>query len=106
MEQMFAARDYSAPHLYRRVRRRRGRSTLIAALLAGAGTVVLAGVAYGGGSAPQHRVTVQAGQTLWGIADAHYSGSDVEQRVADIETANHLRTAAISPGEILILPGL
>ena len=103
---MFAARDFAAPRIYRRPRRRRGRSTLIAAVLAGAGTVVLAGVAYGGGSAPQHRVTVRAGQTLWGIAAANYPGSDIQQRVADIESANHLRTAALSPGEILILPGL
>lgn len=52
-----------------------------------------------------HKVTyrVQAYDTLWTIASAHYGG-DVRGAVWQIEHANHLDGTAIRPGEVLVLP--
>jgi LysM repeat protein len=49
-------------------------------------------------------VTVQSGQTLWGIATQHYPNQDPRAAVAAIESTNHLAGAGISPGERLLLP--
>lgn len=46
---------------------------------------------------------VQAYDTLWSIASAHYSG-DVRDTVWRIQKANHLSGATIQPGERLVLP--
>ncbi|HZU76074.1 MAG TPA: LysM peptidoglycan-binding domain-containing protein [Dehalococcoidia bacterium] len=98
-------RDYANPSVHRRMRRaRRGRSTFLAVLVAMVAMIVLAGVAYGGGAPSQHRVLVQPGQTLWAIAQSAYPGDDIQQRVADIESANHLNGGLITPGECLLLP--
>jgi len=48
--------------------------------------------------------TVQAGDTLWGIASSRYAGDDVQARVAQVEAANHMSSPRLSPGQILILP--
>ena len=45
-----------------------------------------------------------AGDTLWGIAAAHYPGTSIEQSISAIESANYLHGAAIRPGETLTLP--
>ena len=52
-----------------------------------------------------HKVVyrVQAYDTLWTIASAHYGG-DVRDAVWQIQSANHLSGAAIQPGETLVLP--
>lgn len=52
-----------------------------------------------------HKVTyrVQAYDTLWTIASAHYAG-DVRGAVWQIESANHLGGSAIRPGQMLVLP--
>jgi len=52
-----------------------------------------------------HKVTyrVRAYDTLWTIAADHYSG-DVRGAVWQIETANHLQGATISPGQLIVLP--
>ena len=52
-----------------------------------------------------HKVVyrVQASDTLWTIASAHYAG-DVRDAVWRIQTANHLASTDISPGERLVLP--
>jgi nucleoid-associated protein YgaU len=52
-----------------------------------------------------HKVTyrVQAYDTLWTIASAHYAG-DVRGAVWQIEHANHLGGSAIRPGQTLVLP--
>jgi nucleoid-associated protein YgaU len=106
MGQMFgtALRDFAAPVMARRHRARRGRSTLYAVLLTVLAMIVLAGVAYCGGSPAQRAVVVRPGQTLWGIAAAAYPGDDVQTRVDGIESANHLAGGLIMPGERLILP--
>ena len=46
---------------------------------------------------------VQAYDTLWTIAAAHYHG-DVRDAVWQIQKANHLATPSIRPGELLVLP--
>jgi nucleoid-associated protein YgaU len=52
-----------------------------------------------------HKVTyrVQAYDTLWTIASAHYGG-DVRDAVWQIQTTNHLGSSAIRPGQRLVLP--
>jgi nucleoid-associated protein YgaU len=110
MEHTFAPgamiRVNSPPHAYRRNRRATRRHQRLALALAGAiaGLVLAGSVAYGGSSAGEQRVVVHAGDTLWAIAAGHYAGGDVQARVAEIEAANHLRSAALSPGQILSLP--
>jgi nucleoid-associated protein YgaU len=71
---------------------------------AAAGLVVVGGVAYAGSPNTNTRVVVHAGDTLWGIAASQYSGSNIEQSISAIESANHLSGAAIRPGETLTLP--
>ncbi len=47
---------------------------------------------------------VKAYDTLWSIASAHYGG-DVRNAIWRIEQRNHLGgTAALTPGEHLVLP--
>lgn len=48
-------------------------------------------------------VTVRPYDTLWSIAQRHYSG-DVRNAIWRIEQANHLPGADISVGEHLVLP--
>jgi nucleoid-associated protein YgaU len=52
-----------------------------------------------------HKLTyrVQAYDTLWTIAAAHYDG-DVRNAVWQIQNANHLAGAGIRPGQTLVLP--
>jgi nucleoid-associated protein YgaU len=71
---------------------------------AAAGLVVVGGVAYAGSPNTNARVVVHSGDTLWGIAALQYSGSNIEQSISAIESANHLSGAAIRPGETLTLP--
>jgi nucleoid-associated protein YgaU len=98
--------DSVAPHRYSRQPRRRALPARLALIMAtaAAGLVVVGGVAYAGSSNPGDRVVVHAGQTLWGIAEAHYPGTSVEQAVSEIEFANHLNGAGIRPGQTLYLP--
>ena len=46
---------------------------------------------------------VRAYDTLWTIASSHYAG-DVRDGVWRIETANHLGSPTIRPGQLLLLP--
>lgn len=71
---------------------------------AAAGLVVVGGVAYAGSPTSNTRVVVHAGDTLWGVAAAHYPGSNIEESISIIESTNHLSGAAIRPGETLTLP--
>jgi hypothetical protein len=49
--------------------------------------------------------TVQAGDTLWSIAAAHYGhGLDLRQAVYDIRGANGLGQTTLQPGQRLMLP--
>jgi LysM repeat protein len=50
-------------------------------------------------------VTVQPGDTLWGIASAHAGQSaDVQEIVDRITDVNHLQSGAIQPGQRLRVP--
>jgi len=48
-------------------------------------------------------ITVRPYDTLWSIAQSHYSG-DLRDAVWRIEQANHLSGADVQPGERLVLP--
>ena len=52
-----------------------------------------------------HKVSyrVQAYDTVWTIASAHYGG-DIRDAVWRIQRANHLAGSAIQPGQVLVLP--
>ena len=54
-------------------------------------------------SGPEQRYTVRAGDTLWGIAVAHFAG-DPREGVWELQERNHLTGATIRPGQILRLP--
>jgi LysM repeat protein len=56
----------------------------------------------GAGHPRHHRV--RAGETLWGIASSGYPDSDPRAAVDRIEQANHLTSASIVPGQVLLLP--
>jgi nucleoid-associated protein YgaU len=73
-------------------------------VVAGLALLVWSAVARPSG-AHGHKVTyrVQAYDTLWTIASAHYGG-DVRGAVWEIQNANHLSGASIHPGETLVLP--
>jgi LysM repeat protein len=49
-------------------------------------------------------VTVSSGDTLWSIAAAHSSRTDVEETIDRITEANHLQAAVLQPGEHLRVP--
>jgi nucleoid-associated protein YgaU len=56
-----------------------------------------------GAVGPARHYTVRGGNTLWGIALARYA-DDPRAGVWKIEHRNHLHGAAISPGQVLVLP--
>jgi LysM repeat protein len=77
------------------------------AVLAGAVLALslgLAKVAEGGAQGAYATVTVQPGDTLWAIASSRYPGSDVRDKVWQIEQANHLAGKTLQPGETLQVP--
>ena len=48
-------------------------------------------------------VTVRPYDTLWSIAERRYGG-DVRDAIWRIEKANHLRSADVHAGQVLVLP--
>jgi nucleoid-associated protein YgaU len=98
--------DSLGPNRFSRRSDRLSRPARLALVVAtaAAGLVVVGGVAYAGSPNTNTRVVVQAGDTLWGIAAAHYPGSNIEESISEIETTNHLNDASIKPGETLTLP--
>ena len=56
-----------------------------------------------GAGPPQRYHTVQAGDTLWSIADAKYAG-DPREGVWRLQRRNRLESATIVPGQRLALP--
>jgi LysM repeat protein len=49
-------------------------------------------------------VTVQRGQSLWGIAASHYTQTDPRDAIVEIQDANHLQDDLVYPGQRLLLP--
>ncbi|MGA1838313.1 LysM peptidoglycan-binding domain-containing protein [Herbiconiux sp. 11R-BC] len=91
----------------------RGRKVL-AALIALPVVGVLASLAlFGGGSAVAtgtgsasdfHYLTVQAGQSLWGIAESLAPAADPRDVIAEIVSLNQLTDSAVQPGQRIAIP--
>jgi LysM repeat protein len=56
------------------------------------------------GQANFHYVTVNAGQTLWGLAESHAKNSDPRDWIAAVVDLNNLTTNQLQPGQRLALP--
>ncbi|MFM2385087.1 MAG: hypothetical protein RL166_961 [Actinomycetota bacterium] len=56
------------------------------------------------GKAEFHYVTVNAGQTLWGLAESHAKNSDPRDWIAAVVDLNNLTTNELQPGQRLALP--
>jgi LysM domain len=88
---------------------RRGRLVLVLGVML---MLVLAGFTLGHGSslaasrapAAHRSVTVEAGETLWGVAARVAPHDDPRIVVADIESFNHLSSAEVEPGQQLVIP--
>jgi LysM repeat protein len=73
---------------------------VIVALLA---VAVAWGARRSDGAGTEQTYVVQAGDSLWSIAVAHYGG-DPREGVWRLEERNHLAGAVVRPGERLRLP--
>jgi hypothetical protein len=86
---------------------RRGRVVLTLVMMIG---LVVVGFTLGRGSSQAaghthpRTVVVQAGDTLWSVAARVAPHSDPREVVAEIQSANHLASAVVEPGERLVLP--
>jgi LysM repeat protein len=56
------------------------------------------------GAGPERTIVVKPTDTLWSIAARSYGG-DVREGVWKLEQRNHLGSATIYPGEVLVVPG-
>jgi LysM repeat protein len=56
------------------------------------------------GAGPERTYVVKPADTLWSIAARSYAG-DAREGVWRLEQRNHLRSATLAPGQVLILPG-
>lgn len=73
--------------------------------MAGMALSVALAVGVRGTDRPAYRlVTVQAGDTIWSLAESHYSDADLRAKVDEIERANGLASPSIAPGQVLKLP--
>ena len=75
----------------------------IVLLLVAAAFAVAVAARQSSGAGPAVHYTVRAGDTLWSIAAAHYSG-DPREAIWEIEQRNRLASPSIQPGETLVLP--
>ncbi|HEY8739136.1 MAG TPA: LysM peptidoglycan-binding domain-containing protein [Candidatus Dormibacteraeota bacterium] len=100
--QSFRRARYYAPRVPRRkaARIRVGRVLLILAIL----WVVFMKAAYGGARTGTEQVTVQPGQSVWGIAADRYPNGDIRGMVAQIVLINHLGDAPVYAGEKIRVP--
>jgi hypothetical protein len=80
----------------------KGALVLLAAVLVLAAAMALMGSEAGARS--YEDVTVQPGDTLWGIAAAGHPSSDVRARVDAIMRVNGLKDPVIQPGDHLRVP--
>jgi LysM repeat protein len=55
------------------------------------------------GAGPERVYVVKPSDTLWSIAVHRYAG-DPREAVWQLQQRNHLRSAALTPGEKLVLP--
>lgn len=87
----------------------RGRAVLLVVLLVAGlvmsmatGAVSLAGTS--AAAVPVRYVTVEAGQTLWGIADEVAPSADPRETVAQIRELNALATSSVQAGQQIAVP--
>ncbi|MGN6474788.1 MAG: LysM peptidoglycan-binding domain-containing protein [Mycobacteriales bacterium] len=88
---------------------RRGRIVLTLMMMVG---LVVVGFTLGRGSSQaasrshpvRHTVTVQAGDTLWAVAERVAPHADTREVVAEIQSLNRLGSAVVEPGEQLVVP--
>ena len=52
--------------------------------------------------APMQRIEVKAGDTLWSIAERLAPGADPREMVYELRSINHLDSAQLQPGQILL----
>ena len=57
----------------------------------------------GGAGGPERQYRVKAGDTLWSIAERTYGG-DPREGVWELRERNHLTSATIVPGQVIVLP--
>jgi LysM repeat protein len=55
------------------------------------------------GAGPERRYVVEPTDTLWSIAAQSYAG-DVREGVWKLQQRNHLGSATLRPGQVLLLP--
>jgi nucleoid-associated protein YgaU len=72
-------------------------------LLVAAALVVGMAARVSHGAGPERTTVVRPGDTLWAIAARSYGG-DTREAVWRLEQRNHLRSATIRPGQLLVLP--
>jgi LysM repeat protein len=69
------------------------------------GTIAVAMVARSShGAGPERTYVVKPSDTLWSIAVASYAG-DTREGVWKLQQRNHLRSATLRPGQVIVLPG-
>lgn len=56
------------------------------------------------GAGPERTYVVKPADTLWSIAVRTYAG-DTREGVWQLQQRNHLRTATLRPGQVIVLPG-
>jgi len=106
----FTAAPPVAPVATRLRLTRRGRAVITTLVSAPIVVLVLALALTGGeatatsGDAELPVVTVEAGQTLWQLAESVAPSANPADLVADIITLNGLDSAAVMPGQTLLLP--
>ncbi|HVW82146.1 MAG TPA: LysM peptidoglycan-binding domain-containing protein [Mycobacteriales bacterium] len=88
---------------------RRGRIVITSLMMV---ALVIAGFTLGRGSSqaagsghvPHHRVTVEAGDTLWSLAARVAPHADPRDVVDEITALNQLTSPVLQPGERLLVP--
>jgi len=67
--------------------------------------LLLLSTAEASGAEPAVPYTVEAGDTLWEIADARTPvGADVRATIIEIKQLNSLSSSLIVPGQVLVVP--
>lgn len=78
-------------------------TVLLVVILAALGAARPTSGAARGGDARAERYVVEAGDTLWAIAERHYDG-DPREGVWLIRESNRIGSGPIQPGQVLVLP--
>ncbi|WP_374947684.1 LysM peptidoglycan-binding domain-containing protein [Agreia sp.] len=78
---------------------------VVALALFGANSAVAGGSGASAAVETFDYVTVQAGETLWGLAEEIAPSADPRDVIADIVNLNQLPSADVQPGQRLAVPG-